>query len=254
MGFVRFCLAAAAGYAALAFAQADASGTQLQVCSDSVGSTQRVVAAIQRTMPPRARRVLTFAPILCGTANGCCSTASAKQAVEPLSFNAKNWHHLARSARMTVFGRKPRSPFCAKFTTVGGEVLAAANFRLESWPLEERMERIRILMDQLGANRAAEYMSYEATVSNSMPGQMLIPCGTPDSICSCSGEIELHVWEDDPELSQTLAHEATHASLYHKQQPFSHCSSRDRTTDCQNVDRLTGNAEREARLNSRDLQ
>jgi len=95
-------------------------------------------------------------------------------------------------------------------------------------------------------------MSYEPTVSSSMPGQTLIPCGTPDSICSCSGEIELHVWEDDPELSQTLAHEATHASLYHQQRPFSHCSSRDRTTDCRNVDRLTSNAEREARLNSRD--
>src|SRR5229473_7406380 len=112
---------------------------------------------------------------------------------------------------MTVFARKSHSSFCAKVTTAGGEVIALPDLGRESLRLEERMQSMQSLIDRLGLNRASEYFSYDPRVGKSMPGQMLIPCGIPETVCSCSGEIEVHVWEDDPQLSQTLAHEVAHA-------------------------------------------
>jgi len=66
------------------------------------------------------------------------------------------------------------------------------------------------------------------------------------------GEIELHVWEDDPELSQTLAHESYARFALSPATAFSHCSSRTAQPTAGTLIALTSNAEREARLNSRD--
>jgi len=53
-------------------------------------------------------------------------------------------------------------------------------------------------------------------------------------------------WTDDPQLAQTLAHEATHALLYERGIPFGHCAE-DNVTGCQQVDQMTSQAEREAK-------
>ena len=251
--WVSLILTAAIGYTALAFAlQERARSAHLQVCGDNPEQAQKAIEAIQRTVPRRARHVLTFAPILCETNKGCCAAVSAAHTTDKLSFNTQSWHDLALGARMTVFARKSDSSFCAYITTAGGEVIAAPDLGRESLRPEERLQRMQNLIDKLGVNRAAEYFPYEPRVGKSMPGQTLIPCGIPESVCSCSDEIEVHVWADDPQLSQTLAHEAAHAWLYHMQRPFSHCTSRVPATDCRTVDQLTLNAEREARLNARD--
>jgi hypothetical protein len=218
----------------------------LQVCADSPEQAQKTIESIGRTVPRRARPLLTFAPIVCGTKKGCCAAISAAPASSHLSFNTQSWHDLALGARMTVFAHKSHSSFCAKITTADGEVIAVPD--LGSQP----MQRLQTLIDKMGINRAAEYLSYQPSVDQSMPGQTLIPCGTPESLCSCSGEIEVHVWEDDPQEPQTLAHEVTHAWLYHMRGPFSHCSGRVSAPGCQTVNQLTINAEREARVNARD--
>ena len=247
-------LAAATGHTALAFAPQDsASSTHLHVCGDSPEQAQKAIEAIQRTVPRRARHLLTFSRILCDTNKGCCAAVSAAQASDKLSFNTQSWHDLfALGARMTVFARKSHSSFCANITTAGGEVVAVQDLGRESLGPEERMQKLQSLIDKLGVNRAVEYFSYEPRVGQSMPGQTLIPCGIPENVCSCSDEIEVHVWEDDPQQPQTLAHEVTHAWLYHMRRPFSHCSGRVPATGCRTVDQLTINAEREARLNARD--
>jgi len=239
-------LTAAAGHTAFAFTPIGS----LHVCGDSPERAQKTIQAIQRTVPRRVRHLLTFATILCDTKKGCCAAMSVAQSSDKLSFNTQSWHDLALGARMTVFARKSHSSFCANITTAGGEVVAVPDVGRESLRPEERMQRLQRIVDKLGLDRAAEYLSYEPRVGKSMPGQTLIPCGIPESLCSCSGEIEIHVWEDDPQQPQILAHEATHAWLYHMRRPFSHCSGRVPATGCRTVDQLTINAEREARLNA----
>ena len=161
------------------------------------------------------------------------------------------WHDLARLARTTVFVRESNSPFCAKITTGGGEVIALPYLLRESLRPEELMQSMHSLADKLGFDRAAEYFSYEPRVGKSMPGQTLTPCGIPESVCSCSAETEVHAWDDDPQLPQTLAHEAVHAWLYHTQRAFSHCSGPVASAGCQTVDRLILQAEHEAQVNAR---
>lgn len=218
----------------------------VQVCADSPEQAQKTIEAISRTMPSGGRHVIKFAPILCGAKQGCCAAISATPAPRHLSVNPRMWHDLALGARMTVFAHKSNVPFCAKITAAGGEVIAVPD--LTSQP----MQRLQILIDKMGINRAAEYLSYQPMVDRSMTGQTLIPCGTPESLCSCSGEIEVHVWEDDPQEPQTLAHEATHAWLYYRGFSFSHCSGRVPSAGCQTVNHITVEAEREAQVNARD--
>jgi len=206
---------------------------------------------MQRTVPPRARQRLTFAPILCGANSGCCAAVSTAGSNRERFSNARIWHDLTRLARTTVFVRESDSSFCAKITTGDADVIALPYLLRKSLRPEELMQSMQSLADKLGFNRAAEYFSYEPRVGNSMPGQTLMPCGIPDSVCSCSGETEVHVWDDDPQLPQTLAHEAVHAWLYHTQRPFSHCSGLAPPAGCQTVDRLTLQAEHDAQLNSR---
>ena len=161
------------------------------------------------------------------------------------------WHDLARLARTTVSVRASDSTFCAKITTGDGEVIAVPDLLREPLRPEELMQNMQSLADKLGFNRAAEYFSYEPRVGKTMPGQTLTPCGIPESVCSCSGETEVHVWDDDPQLPQTLAHEAVHAWLYHTQRPFSHCSGLVPPAGCQTVDQLILQAEHDAQLNAR---
>ncbi len=155
---------------------------------------------------------------------------------------------LAASPRpTTIFVNKAQTVFCARITTSNGEEIPAPYLSLPPMGNEEFGNIIRTLTQKYGREHASEYAAFEPTVGPSVPGQTLIPCGIANNACSCTADLQIYIWADDPHMAETLAHEATHAWLYQTKRPFSHCAGAATTAECRTVDELTTKAEREAR-------
>ncbi len=223
-GFRVACLLLAVGMAL-------AGESSLTVCGDTPAAVRKGIAAI------RGGRA---APVHCEEGAACCAPVSiVRPKAGAASQNLRTWSELSTlPQKTTVFVQKPATIFCASITTVTGETIPAPFVGRPSLTQEEVTQILLGLFNTFGREQGGQYAAYEPRVGPSLPGQTLIPCGVPNDPCSCSGEMQIHVWDDDPALAATLAHEATHAWLYYRQRPFGHGEA--------DVDKLTRNAEREA--------
>lgn len=199
--------------------------------------------AIRQTVP-----TVEFSAARCGENGSCCSQVSFARKFRATSRNQQTLQGLARhSQRTTIFFQKHNSQFCARITASNGEILPVPVVWRPSSSQQEAALALRDLRKKFGDRQASEYAGYESRVNELMPGQTLIRCGVPNNPCSCVDETQIHVWEGDPHLAETLAHEATHAWLYQSGRPFGHCSEGQVDEGCQAVDRLTTEAEGKAR-------